>query len=235
MYSIEGRVRYSEIDKTGKLSLPAVLDYFQDCSTFHSEDIGVGITYLEKLHCAWLMSAWQIVVTRYPRMGERIKIVTFPYEFKNFLGLRNFYMEDEAGQQIACANSIWTYMDMEAGRPVRLPQEMQDAYVLSDRLPMEYAPRKIPILKEGVRQEPLVIKRHHLDTNHHVNNGQYLRIAMDYIGADAVVKQMRAEYKKSAVLGDIMIPSLIQEKDIVTIILSQDNGDIYAVIELTMA
>ena len=40
MYEFNSRVRYSEIDHHGTLTLPALINYFQDCSTFQSEDCG---------------------------------------------------------------------------------------------------------------------------------------------------------------------------------------------------
>ena len=38
MYTFDSRIRYSEIDRSGRLSIPAVVDYFQDCSAFWKED-----------------------------------------------------------------------------------------------------------------------------------------------------------------------------------------------------
>ena len=35
MYTFDSRVRYSETGEDGLLSLPAIVDYFQDASTFH--------------------------------------------------------------------------------------------------------------------------------------------------------------------------------------------------------
>ena len=43
MYAFDSRIRYSETDSEGRLTLNALLNYFQDCSTFHSEDVGLGI------------------------------------------------------------------------------------------------------------------------------------------------------------------------------------------------
>ena len=47
MYTMKQRVRYSETDHTKHLTLTGIVNYFQDCSTFQSEDIGVGIEFLE--------------------------------------------------------------------------------------------------------------------------------------------------------------------------------------------
>ena len=64
MYTFDARIRYSETNRDGVLSLEGLLDYFQDASTFHSEDLGVGIGYLKKEHLVWVLSSWQIVVDR---------------------------------------------------------------------------------------------------------------------------------------------------------------------------
>lgn len=142
MYQFNSRIRYSEVDSSGSLSMESLLDYFQDCSTFHSEDLGVGVEYLTKRHLAWVMSSWQIVADRYPRLGERVVIGTAPYELKGFFGYRNFLMETEEGERLACANTLWTLMDMENMRPAKPTAKMLEAYVMEEKLPMDYAPRK---------------------------------------------------------------------------------------------
>jgi len=63
MYTFESRVRFSEADHTELLTLPGLVNYFQDCSTFQSEDIGYGVESLKKSGQAWILSAWQIVVS----------------------------------------------------------------------------------------------------------------------------------------------------------------------------
>lgn len=48
IYTFDSRVRYSEVDHQGTLTLPALMNYLQDCSTFQSEDIGVGLSVLRE-------------------------------------------------------------------------------------------------------------------------------------------------------------------------------------------
>lgn len=235
MYTFQSRIRYSEVGVDGNLTLESLLDYFQDSSTFHSEDIGLGVEYLQKRHLAWVLSAWQIVVERYPCLCENVVIGTSPYDFKGFLGYRNFLMQTESGERLACANSIWTLMDMEKMIPAKPPVEMVEGYVISDRLQMNYAPRKIAIPAGGTLQEELQVRPHHLDTNGHVNNGQYVRMAMDYIPNNFQISQLRAEYKRQAVLHDIMIPlvTVNEAKTLYTISLSGKDGNPYSIIEVT--
>ena len=232
MYTFSSRIRYSEVDSEGNLSLESLLDYFQDCSTFQSEDLGIGTGYLKEKKMAWVLSAWQIVVERYPKLCEKVSVGTIPYGIKNFIGYRNFLMETEAGERLAYANTIWTLMDMEKRKPVKAPKEMADAYGLGERLDMDYEPRKIAVPKgESVVRETVEIKRHHLDTNHHVNNGQYVRIAESYLPEGYSIRQMRAEYRKQAVLGDKIYPFIYAEDMVTVVSLNNGEGEAYCVTE----
>lgn len=235
MYTFDSRVRYSEVGVDGKLTIESLLDYFQDCSTFHSEDIGLGVEYLNELYEAWLLSAWQICVNRYPRLCEEIVIGTAPYEFRGFIGCRNFEMKTKAGEVLAYANSIWSLMNIQKMVPAKPTEQMLERYVLEEKYPMEYAPRKIAVPAEGKVMEEFAVKQHHLDTNNHVNNGQYVRMAMDCIPKDFCIRQLRVEYKSQAVLNDIVCPvvAVNEERSIYTVSLNNNEGKPYSIVEMT--
>lgn len=223
MYEYTTRVRYSELSKDGVLSLPAVVDYFQDVSTFQSESLSVGMEYLNERNMFWVLSSWQICVQRYPKLGEQITLGTAPYMFKGFLGYRNFWMKDEQGEMLACANSIWSLISRE-GKPCMPTQEMMDEYVLSEKLDMDYADRHIRYKGEAIEGEPFVVKQHNLDTNNHVNNGQYVKVAMDYLPLDYPIHEMRAEYKAQALLGDTFYPLVYKEENGMGVSLNNQEG-----------
>ena len=233
MYTFDSRIRYSECDSKGQLSLEGLINYFQDASTFHSEDLGLGIEYLDKEKQVWVLCSWQIVVERYPEMGERVVVGTFPYDFKGCFGSRNFFLKDEQGQYIAKANSLWTLLDLENQRPMKPTPIMLERYVLEEKLEMEYAPRKIDVPEGGSQQEPIVVHRNHLDTNHHVNNGQYVRMAMEYLPENFRIGELRAEYKKQALLGDVIYPRVIMEENMCVVSLCDETGVIYVNVEFT--
>lgn len=234
MYTFDSRIRYSEVGIDGNLTLESLLDYFQDCSIFHSEDLGVGVDYLKEHHLAWVLSAWQIVVECYPHLNEHVVIGTAPYEFKGFIGYRNFRMDTEAGETLAYANSIWTLMDIEKMMPSKPTPEMLEGYILEKKLEMDYAPRKITVPQNGEVKETIVVRPHHLDTNGHVNNGQYVRMAMDYIPEEFPIRQLRTEYKRQAVLQDKIMPFIAvnEGKNRYTICLNGEDGKPYSIIEL---
>lgn len=230
-YSFSGRVRYSEIGENGFLTLPGILNYFQDCSTFHSEDAGMGIKTLKEKNKFWVLSAWQVIVNRYPFLGEEVVTSTWAYGFRGFMGFRNFTMDTAEGERLAYANTFWTFIDGKNGLPCKLRPEDTKGYGMEEKLDMNYASRKITLPEHFRPEETFSVQKHHLDTNHHVNNCQYIQMAMDYLPSDFVIRQMRAEYKQQARLHDIICPEKSVEKDKTVIMLNDTKAEPYAVVE----
>lgn len=233
MYLWDGRVRFSEVGEDRRLTLDSIVDYFQDCSTFQSEELGNGMEVMEKMNRRWVLSSWQIIVNEYPKLGEKIVTGTWPYDFNRFLGGRNFIMYGEEKKVLAYANSLWTYLNSENGRPVRFDDEIIGLYELEPKYEMKYADRKI-VLPEGMKEEtPFPVDIHHLDSNHHVNNGQYVKMASQYLPENFDIYQMRAEYKRSALLGDRICPKVYRSGEQVVVSLDDETGNPFTVVEFT--
>mgnify|MGYP001622973539 CR=1 FL=1 len=207
-YSFSGRIRYSEMDENRSLSLYSLINYFQDCSNFHAEACGVGLDWTEANRRAWMLASWQILADEYPTMGDLVEVSTWATGFRGFVGYRNYEMRDEKGRSIARANSEWVFMDTEHNCPVKVPELQAQAYgIEADRkLRDDFGGRKIRVPAEGKQMEPFRIQEYHLDTNHHVNNGQYIRFAQAYLPLGMKVGKLRAEYKKQVLLGDLLYP-----------------------------
>ena len=231
MYCLEDAVKYSELDADGKMSLLSVLNRLQDCCIFDSEELGMGLDFLRQEQRAWVLSSWQVVVCRYPKLGEHIRTYTWPYHFKGFLGYRNFKAEDAAGEVVAYADSIWTYLDTQTGMPARIPKEVQQRYRFDTPYEMNRAGRKIPLEEDMQPKEPVRVGRCHIDTNRHVNNGKYVMIAEDYLPADFKVREIRAEYKKAAILSDLIYPKVKYQESRVVVSLENEAAASYAVVE----
>ena len=229
-YTTEGRIRFSEVDHTRRITLPGIVNYFQDCSTFQSEDLGLGIMHCSERKRAWILSSWQVVVERYPEIGEKIQTSTWATDFKGLFGERNFCMTDENGNDVAYANSLWVYMDIERGRPAR-PDESEIApYGTGEPYEMTYESRKIPLPTESEELESFPVRRYHIDTNEHVNNCQYIKTAMDVIEIKDMPRQIRAEYKKSALYGDVFYPYIHREEKAIYVDLRDKDNAEYATV-----
>ncbi len=241
MYTFNSRIRYSEVDKNAELTLESLIDYFQDCSTFQTQDGPATMEYLKERNIAWVLSSWQIEVFRYPRLCEYVTIGTIPHELKGYFGVRNFFMDTKDGERLAVANSVWTLFDFQKGLPSRITPEIIEAYPVESRLDMEYASRKIQVPEgEVIRGDEILVRSNNLDTNNHVNNGQYIRMAIDSLPErDVRVSSMRAEYKKQAKLGDVLVPEIVRvsknDRMTYTISLKDTQESPVCVVELTVS
>lgn len=241
MHTFQSRVRYSEVTSSCLMDLYSVLNYFQDCSNFHSADAGAGIDYLRSRHRVWLLSSWQIEIVDFPKLFEHITVGTWPYDFKGFYGYRNFilYNDNEGHKVSAYANSVWFLMDTDTMKPVRIGPEDSGPYALEPAYPMEYAPRKITLPSAGapfyeqLAFPEIPVSRTLLDSNNHVNNGEYVRLAESCLPEDFIIRGMRAEYRRAAVLGDRMHPVLMTSPDgkLCYVALNDSSGQAFAVIE----
>ncbi len=235
MYTFTTRVRYSECGAGQQARLSGILDYLQDICTFQAEDLNIGLEYMEKHHVAWVLSYWQVDIERYPVLGENIKISTWPYEFQGFLGYRNFKIEDEAGNMIVRANSVWVFMDTERGRPMRILPEIVSAYNKERRLEMEYLGRKVSDFDAEMPGAAFAVPKYFIDTNHHVNNAKYIQLAEELLPPGFVAARIRAEYCKPALYGDVLYPSALRTTDKLAVKVNDDNGKPYVVIEFYSA
>ena len=211
MYKLEGQIRFSECDTTKSITLPGIINYFQDCSSAQSEQIGHGIDYLKEKKKAWILSSWQIIVERYPKLGEEIEVSTWATDFKGLYAMRNFSMKTKSGEMLAYANSVWVFMDLAVGRPAKPGTEEVESYGMEPPLKMEYAPRKIKLPEKAILVDTFPVRKYHIDTNNHVNNCQYVQMALEVLREDMRIRQVRVEYKKSAVYGDVILPKIAEE------------------------
>ena len=233
MYSFNERIRYSELGEDGELSLLGLLNLFQDCSTFQSEDLGLGIEFLQGKREAWWVNSWQIDISKLPVLGQRVEVGTFAYAFKSFYGFRNFFLKDENGEFLVKADSIWFHYDLDNKRPTKPTDEALGKYLAGNDKHMEMTKivRKFDIPSDYELGDEIIVTKNDLDTNHHMNNAIYVGKARNLIDKDFKVKKIGVQYKKAAVLHDIILPRITKDKDSYIINLADKNGDTYAVVK----
>ena len=208
-YGYEKRISYSECDGIGVLRYDALVDIFQDCSTFQSEDKGLTLTKMLSMHRGWMLSFWQIDIEKMPVLGDNVYVGTAPYGLKGCIGNRNFFMRSADGEYLVRSNSVWVLMDLENQVPVKIPDMIHETYEISEKLDMEYLPRKLKLPETPVVfTSKFTVERFALDSNGHMNNAWYVRLAGTAVPPEAKDRNLAricVEYKKQARLGDEII------------------------------
>lgn len=243
MYSFESKVRYSECDELGNLTLLSLIDYLQDSSTFHSEELGRGVKYMSDRGIAWLIAAWQIEIDRLPRFCDYIKVNTWSYSMKRTLAGRNFTICDDQGEAIVRADSLWFVYDFKAERPVRITPDQH--VFLSDETPLDMPPtkRKLPVEGPFSDAPAITVSELHLDSNRHVNNAQYLGMAINAItelygpevaGRTTDIARINIAYTRQALLGDIIVPRVQAGQEVCTVVLTDPEDNTYSTVQLEL-
>lgn len=235
MYEYKIRIGFSDCDTNKTFTLTSLIDAFQDCSTFQSEDLGVGFDVLTQNNLVWVINYWELNILRLPKLCDYVTVGTYPYDFKGCFGFRNFYMKDEKDEYIVKANSMWTLVDTISSRPSKAPQFISQAYELEQKLDMTYNPRKVLIPETNdvltLEKDPIHIQLHHLDSNHHVNNGQYVKLAMSALGEEENIASLRIDYRKQAHLGDTIYPVVYKTDNKSIVALYDENKSAFSVAE----
>ena len=69
----------------------------------------------------------------------------------------------------------------------------------------------------------------HLDTNAHMNNGEYIRIAANFLPTGFSVGDLQVEYRLAAKLGDQIRVQTKQDEDGFYVVMSDADGAPYAI------
>jgi acyl-ACP thioesterase len=208
MFTFDSKVLYSKISPNEKLSIKALVDYFQDCSTLQSETLEKGLKFLQDNHRAWLLSSWQIDIVDMPDYNDDITIGTQVSNINGLLSNRNFaiYNRSKDGKLAVKADSVWFLLNTDTRMPVKIEPPFSDIYEICPPLEMELLPRKIRPIKnfsEASFLGVLPVNPSMIDTNGHMNNAQYIAVAEAYLPAtDKEIKRIHAYYANSAVKGD---------------------------------
>ena len=230
MYSYNERVSYSRVDENLELNYFGLVNYMQDCSCFHSEDVGVGLSFLTPRMLGWFVVNYEIHVIRMPRYSERIVISTYPYEVKGMMAHRIYTISAEDGTLLVYADSLWVLMNLSAGRPARITEEMKTAYADSGQLPqLEFEGGKLHAAQDAAEVGTFTVSEMYIDTNGHMNNSRYIDATSRFL-PEPDFTSIRIDYKKPAQLNDELTVSLAQIEGGYQILLSKDDA-IYTIVE----
>ena len=189
--------------------------------------------YFTEQNMAQLLASRQVEVIRVPEYKEELTVTTSVYGMKPMFGFRNTFIYDAEGRPCYKTWSMGAFVDKSNGKLKRVDDETIASMSLEPQLEMNYKDRRIILPKDGGETlDPIKVFRADIDYNKHLNNANYIRMAMELLPEDFEVKGLRVEYRVAAKLGDILIPTLYQIDG--SIIVSLSVGDnVSAIIEFT--
>jgi acyl-ACP thioesterase len=171
-------VRFGSIDKSDRLTLNAVFQFFQEAPICHAENLNVGREDMLRTGQAWILSRMSVIVDRRPDYFETITVRSWPRGGEKLFAVRDYDIRDKSNIPVVSARSGWIILDVEKRRPLR-PQSVMDSLPKNegeDALSPEDG--AIATLEERANLQKTAERKARytdLDYNGHVNNVRYIQ------------------------------------------------------------
>ena len=206
-YQMKMKIPFDMADMNGHIKLPDVILLSLQVSGMQSIELGVSDkTILEDYNLVWIITDYDIEVSRLPHFAEEITIETEALSYNRLFCYRRFTIYDEAGQEIIRMLATFVLMDRDSRKVHTVEPEIVAPYQ------SDFDKKLIRGPKYESLEEP-VIKDYHvrfydLDMNGHVNNSKYLDWIFEVMGADFLTqyipKKINLKYVKEVRPGGVI-------------------------------
>ena len=233
MYSLKYKVTTSTCDSEGRLKLFSALQMMQDCSEMWIDSEPGVKQYFTEQNMAQLLATRQVEIVRVPEYKEELTVTTSVYGMKPMFGFRNTFIYDAQGKPCYKTWSMGAFVDKAVGKLKRVDDATIQSMTLDPKLDMNYKDRRIILPKNsGEVLEPIKVLRADIDYNKHMNNANYVRMAMELLPENFVISGLRVEYRVAAKLGNMLKPTIFKSADGIIVSLSI-GSEVSAIIEFT--
>lgn len=234
MYSIDNIVTTSTCDKDGNLKLFSAFQMMQDCSEMWVDSEPRVGEFFDRSGMTQLLASRQVEIVRVPRFKERLRTETTVFDVKPMFGFRNTFIYDEEGNVCYKTWSMGAFVDRSTGKLQRIPAEVLATVSIEPKKDMAYGDRRIVVPKDAdfQVQAPVAVTHNDIDYNGHVNNANYIRIALEYLPDGFSYDNVRVEFKRPARYGEAITPKTFLSEDGVLYVELMIDDSVSTIIEL---
>lgn len=202
MYNIIQRLGYSNCDEKGRLTLPAMMNLFQDISAYFGEDYAIGEAYLKENDLGWIVYDWEIEIISMPNIYEikELTASTSIYEMKGSVSNRYYEISDDSGKVHIKAYATWVLIRKSTVHPVRLTDAIKNTAVedlTNNKIEHKISKLSIPEGLSVSGELSFVVPSEYIDLRGHMNNARYVECISGFCDMDRLAG-MRINYRQSA-------------------------------------
>ncbi len=223
-------VRSYHTDLHRRLTIHKLCSFFQDIAGNHTVACGVGWEVMQEQQVFWVLSRLKIEVLKYPEWRDQIKITTWSMGSNGLFAYRNFLVEDEEGNPLVKAVSMWLMVNTETRRLVRPEEYMRDFPLCTEPL-FDNEPEKIAGLKDADYFDAVKVSFTETDMNLHMNNVSYIERIVNTYNFDFLmehqIKEFTINFLKEAMPGDLLRVgrSVVAENEMLNNLVREDGTE----------
>ena len=167
------------VDCFGRMTPASILLMIQEVAGKHCTALSVDYDTLAKRRMFWAVTRHRVQVSRMPRLGETIRVETWPMPTTRVAYPRSVVAYDAAGNECFRAISLWVLMNLDT-RSMILPGKSGISVVGSLRGLELPSPGSLALMDHTQTRQRQVCFTD-LDRNGHMNNTRYLSWVSDLL------------------------------------------------------
>ena len=167
------------VDCFGRMTPASILLMIQEVAGKHCTALSVDYDTLAKRRMFWAVTRHRVQVSRMPRLGETIRVETWPMPTTRVAYPRSVVAYDAAGNECFRAISLWVLMNLDT-RSMILPGKSGISVVGSLRGLELPSPGSLALMDHTQTRQRQVCFTD-LDRNGHMNNTRYLNWVSDLL------------------------------------------------------
>lgn len=164
--------------------MASVCNWLQEAASLNAEALSFSKSNFEASgeNISWVLTHLKVRISRFPKWGESVSILTFPRGGRKIVAYRDFILYGEDGGEIGHASSEWMLIDLASRKVVAIPDGVFAA-ANTVREPV-FGDEPFAKLRWDCREttpDALVFRarRGDIDLNGHVNNVHYVEWLME--------------------------------------------------------
>jgi acyl-ACP thioesterase len=186
------KVRFSDVDRSDRLTLGGIFNYFQEAAINHATALGVGRDALANTRQAWILSRLSLFVERRPLYGDSIEVSTWPRRWEKLFALRDYAIRDAEGAMLARGRGAWLVLDIEKRRPLRAQAIMEPLPPNDGINAMPANPASLDPRENMVKIEERTALYSDIDYYGHANNARIIQWILDATDMDLLTNASQA-------------------------------------------
>jgi acyl-ACP thioesterase len=156
------------------MSIPAILDMFQDVAGIHADEVGIGALELEERGLFWIVSKLRLRIFRRPLVEEPLDAVTWIQPAERVTCERDWSISS-GGETLAYVRSIWATLRRDNGKPGHMADFYPDSDFGIERPDDEPFTRMSKNFDDAELLGEYKIRSVDIDRGGHMNNVNYVR------------------------------------------------------------
>lgn len=239
IYTKKFEVTFSDVGENNQLSNKGFLRIMQEIAGLHSSTLGYGLNDTPRTGLAWIILNWKLKVFSRPIWNTTLTVTTWSRCQNNLFSYRDIEIYDDKNSLVAISSSKWLLFDVNKKSIFRITPEIKEIFPNVDK--SVFQDKFVEKLREPEISNFIYeykIQRRDIDTNHHVNNLNYLDFAYEALPEDIFsnvnFSNVEIMYKHESKLGDgvsVFYSHAEDDKHIVTI-KDKERKNLHVIVKL---